>query len=121
MKKNDITTTTDIELLVRTFYARVVADPQLSAHFVHVDFEAHFPRMIAFWDFLLLDKFGFQGNVFDAHRHLQVDKADFDRWLLHFHATLDGLFEGEKVTLAKQKADSIAVIFHTKLAQLKKD
>ncbi len=119
MTKKDITNSTDIEFLVRSFYERAVADPKLSAHFAHVDFEAHFPRMIAFWDFLLLDKMGFQGNVFDAHRNLNVDKTDFDCWLSHFHATVDAYFEGEKATLAKQKADSIAVIFYSKLQQLK--
>ena len=115
---NDITTKNDIERLVRAFYARATADELLAPHFAGIDFEHHFPRMIDFWAFLLLDEFGFQGNVFDAHRHLRIDETHFTRWLLHFHTTIDELFTGEKAELAKQRADSIGAIFQTKLKYL---
>jgi hemoglobin len=112
---NDISTKTDINLLVRSFYERAAKDELLAPHFENVDFEHHFPRMIDFWAFLLLDEAGFQGNVFDAHRNLKIDETHFTRWLLHFDTTVDALFEGEKAELAKQRAGSIGQIFQHKL------
>jgi hemoglobin len=114
----DIQNKADIDRLVRAFYARAGADALLAPHFANTDFEHHFPRMIDFWAFLLLDEFGFQGNVFDAHRHLKIDATHFACWLGHFHATIDALFEGEKAELAKQRADSIGAIFESKLKYL---
>ena len=114
----DITDKADIERLVRAFYGNAIADPLLAPHFAHIDFAHHFPRMIDFWAFVLLDEFGFQGNVFDAHRSLNIDETHFARWLHHFHTTADTLFAGEKTDLAKQRADSIAAIFQAKLKHL---
>ncbi len=111
-----ITTRADIDLLVKTFYSRAAADVLLAPHFESVDFEHHFPRMIDFWAFILLDETGFQGNVFDAHKNLNIDKTHFKQWLFHFHQTVDALFEGEKAELAKQRADSIGAIFEHKIA-----
>jgi hemoglobin len=113
---NDLTTRADVELLVQKFYERAAADPLLAPHFAHVDWVHHFPRMIDFWAFILLDEAGFQGNVFDAHKHLAIDATHFAQWLGHFHATVNTLFIGEKAELAKQRADSIAVIFQHKIA-----
>lgn len=115
---NDISNKNDINLLVRSFYDRAAKDELLAPHFEHIDFEHHFPRMIDFWAFLLLDESGFQGNVFDAHRHLKIDETHFTRWLLHFHTTIDELSAGEKAELAKQRADSIGQIFQSKLKHL---
>ena len=112
---NDIQNQNDIEFLVKTFYARAAADPLLAPHFANIDWEHHYPRMIAFWAFILLDETGFQGNVFDSHKDLRIDATHFAQWLLHFHATIDELFVGEKATLAKQRADSIAAIFQHKI------
>src|ERR1700690_4074291 len=101
-KLSDISTEQDVEFLVKTFYGRVLQDELLSPHFKNVDFEHHFPRMIAFWNFILLDKAGYTGNVFDKHAHLPIGEKEFDHWLLHFTSTAHDFFEGEKATLAKQ-------------------
>ncbi len=111
-----ITTREDIDKLVKTFYSRAAADPLLAPYFENVNWEHHFPRMIDFWAFILLDESGFQGNVFDAHKNLDIDKTHFKQWLFHFHETINSLFEGEKAELAKQRADSIATIFEHKIA-----
>ncbi len=113
---NDILNRSDIELLVKTFYSRAANDPLLAPHFENVNWEHHYPRMIDFWAFILLEEFGFQGNVFDAHKDLVIDESHFKQWLLHFHSTIDELFIGEKAELAKQRADSIATIFQHKIA-----
>lgn len=114
-KLPDISTDQHVEFLVRTFYGRVLKDELLAPHFVHINFEEHFPRMIAFWSFILLDKAGYTGNVFDKHAHLQIDERHFDRWLLHFTGVLNDFFEGEKATLAKQRAEVLKFTFLSKM------
>jgi len=37
--------------------------------------------MFAFWNFILLDKAGYTGNVFDKHADLKFNEIHFDHWL----------------------------------------
>ncbi|MBC7426149.1 MAG: group III truncated hemoglobin [Bacteroidia bacterium] len=105
----------DVALLVKTFYGSVVNDPLLKPHFEGIDWEAHLPRMTAFWDFILLDKAGFTGNVFDKHANLNIGAPHFTAWLKIFFETVDSLFIGEKAEMAKQRAESIGMIFQHKM------
>ena len=114
-KLADITSEQDVEFLVRTFYGRVLKDELLAPHFAHVNFEEHFPRMIAFWTFILLDKAGYTGNVFDKHATLQIDSRHFERWIHHFISTVRDFFEGEKADLAKQRAEVLRFTFESKM------
>lgn len=115
--KRDINSKADVELLVRTFYAGVIKDPEIGHFFTHVDFEAHFPRMFAFWNFILLDEAGFTGNVFDKHVNIGIESRHFPVWLRHFRTTVDSLFAGEKAELAKTRAELIAYTFDSKLSK----
>jgi hemoglobin len=117
--KKDITNQADVEQLVRTFYTRLLADPLMSPFFKHIDFEAHFPRMIAFWAFILIDTEGFTGNVFDVHRNLDIDERHFERWITTFQHTVDDLFMGKKADKAKNHAEVIGYNFLSKLKYLK--
>ena len=103
----------DIENLVRTFYGKALQDELLSPHFQGIDFEHHFPRMFDFWEFLLLGKAGFTGNVFDKHKHLMIGKEEFERWVSLFHQTVDELFEGEIADRAKSQAELLEKSFCT--------
>ena len=114
-EKKDISTKEDVELLVKTFYAQATKDPEIGHFFAHVDFDAHLPRMYAFWNFILLDEVGFTGNVFDKHAQLGIRSEHFPIWLKHFRNTVDSLFAGEKAELAKQRAELIAYTFDSKL------
>lgn len=116
-KLHDISTEQDVEFLVKTFYGRMLQDELMAPHFKDTDFEHHFPRMIAFWSFILIDKAGYAGNVFDKHAHLPIDERHFDRWLLHFTSVLHDFFEGVKASLAKQRAE---VLKYTFLSKMKK-
>src|ERR1700741_2164656 len=109
--KKDVESKTDVELLVRKFYSEVIKNPEIGHFFTHVNFEEHFPRMFAFWNFILLDEAGFTGNVFDKHVNLGIESKHFPVWLMHFRNTVDSLFEGEKAELAKQRAELIAYTF----------
>jgi hemoglobin len=111
----------DVELLVHRFYEKVMKDEMLAPHFAHVNWPAHFPRMIQFWSFILLDEEGFTGNVFDKHMNLAIGPAHFTQWLKLFHETVDEYFTGAKAELAKQRADLLGYTFSTKLEKLNKN
>ena len=104
----DITTKHDVEHLVDTFYGRVLQDESLAPFFKNLDFQAHMPKMVHFWSFVLLDEAGYTTNVTDKHMHMPLSKAHFERWVALFHATVDELFTGEKAEMAKQRATLIA-------------
>lgn len=113
-KLPEIATGQHVDFLVRTFYGRALQDDLLAPHFAHINFEEHFPRMVAFWSFILLDKAGYTGNVFDKHAQLQIDERHFDRWLHHFTSVVHDFFEGEKADLAKQRAEVLKYTFQSK-------
>jgi hemoglobin len=113
--KPDIASRTDIDLLVRDFYSRLLADEFMQPHFEGIDLEHHFPRMVSFWAFVLLDEPMEMGNVFDKHRHLKIDERHFERWIQTFSDTLDTHFEGKITEKAKQNAQVIGFTFQSKL------
>ena len=109
----------DVSLLVKSFYAKVVENEILAPHFVGLDWEAHFPRMIDFCSFILINKEGYKGNVFDKHVHLNICEPEFDEWLRLCTGTVDEHFIGEKADLAKQRASLLKYTFMNKLKELK--
>lgn len=115
----DIENQEDVALLVRTFYSRLLDDPFMSPFFEGINFENHFPRMIAFWSFILLNTEGFGGNVFDAHRRLAIDERHFEKWISTFHATVDDFFIGNNAEKAKSQASIIGYGFQSKLKYLR--
>ena len=114
---NDITTVADIELLVRKFYTKVLANQKLQSHFTNINMENHFPVMISFWSNLVFADGSYKGNAFEKHLRLKLSADDFAEWLRLFRQTVNELFIGEKATLALQHTDSIAWIFENKLKQ----
>lgn len=114
----DIATTEDVSLLVNTFYNELLKVEEIRPVFAGIDLEAHMPHMIAFWEFVLLDKEGYHTNVFDKHLGLPLKDEYFDTWLHVFSATVRSLFAGEKADLAISRAQSIAFSFRHKLGQM---
>lgn len=112
---NDITTYADVGFLLRTFYTKLLKDDLLAPHFADIDLEAHLPRIIAFWAFILIDQEGYRGNVFDKHKHLDIGEAHFTRWVKLFSETVDEHFAGEKANLAKQRAVLLGYTFQSKM------
>ena len=94
----------DVEFLVDSFYTKVVKDDVLSLFFKHLDFDKHLPKMVDFWEFVLLDKAGYTTDVTQKHAHMRLKQEHFDRWLALFNETVDAHFTGEKAELAKQRA-----------------
>lgn len=115
---NDIRNEADIALLVDTFYERVFANEMLAPFFAHLDFDAHKPKMIFFWSFVLLDKPGYTTNVFDKHIHMPLKREHFNAWVTLFHQTVDDLFAGEKANDAKLRATTLGWTFGEKMEKL---
>lgn len=120
MIKHDIANSADVELLVKTFYNTLLQNEEVKPIFAHIDFEKHMPHMVAFWEFVLLDKEGYTTNVFDKHVNLPLKEHHFEIWLTAFESTVNNLFEGEKAKMAIFRAQTIAYSFKTKLAQMGK-
>lgn len=111
----DIADRTDVEKLVRDFYARAFADPSLGPIFLDVakmDLDAHLPIMCDFWETVLFRAGLYRRNALRVHQDLHARSPlateHFDRWLSLWTATIDDLFAGEKADLAKIQATRIA-------------
>lgn len=114
----DIKNIEDIILLVDRFYDKVNEDSLLSPvfnEFAKVNWEEHLPVMYSFWSAVLFDTNVYKGQPLTSHINLPISTEHFHRWLELFKKTVDENFEGDKAVEAKEKADSIANIFQTKL------
>jgi len=116
----DITNSEDVELLVKTFYSNLLLNEDVKPIFAHVDFEKHMPHMVAFWEFVLLDKEGYKSNVFDKHVNLPLKAEHFAIWLYTFENTVNSLFDGENAQKAIFRAKTIAFSFESKMKQMGK-
>lgn len=104
----------DVELLVETFYQKLVKDELISHFFLKLDLKEHLPKVVQFWSFILLDETGYSANMMEKHMKLDLNEESFDRWLKLFHETVDQFFVGEKADLAKQRATLIGWTMKTK-------
>lgn len=116
---NDISTRAHIEVLMKTFYERLLKLEDMQPVFAAINFDVHLPKIIDFWEFVLLDMEGYKTNVFDKHLHLPIKSPQFDAWLEVFTKTVDDLYSGEKASLAKQRATVLAFTFKSKWQALK--
>ncbi|GAB2783657.1 hypothetical protein GCM10027275_29580 [Rhabdobacter roseus] len=121
----DITTRTDVELLVNTFYNKVLADEVLGPIFndvAQVNLSAHLPTMYDFWESILFGTGSYRGRPMPPHFRLTqkhpLRAHHFERWLALFFETIDALFEGEKATEVKSRAQHIASIMEYRVQQI---
>lgn len=127
MKKADIASRKDVDLLVKNFYDKLLQDDLLKHIFEQTildHLEKHLETIADFWDSILLDADIYRGNVTEKHialdQKFRLSKTEFDRWLFHWKQTTDELFEGEKAEMAKFRAQSIADIMQYKIDFLRK-
>ncbi len=120
--KKDIENKNDIEVLVNSFYDRVKCDDILGEIFtaiIPINWSVHLPVMYRFWDNAIFYTGGYTGNPMAMHGHIHkkigLTPEQFARWLHLFNNTTDELFEGEKASLAKQRAFSIAKVMEQKI------
>ena len=120
--KPDLAGRAEIETLVNAFYDRVRTDEILGHIFDQVartNWEAHLPKMYAFWETVMFRSGGFVGNPLVAHAKLvpltDMGRDKFDRWLAMFRTTVDDLFEGENAAHIKRCAEDMANVIHAKI------
>ena len=117
----DISSRADIDLLMRNFYSRAMADPVIGYLFTDVarlDLEHHLPVIGDFWESTL-----FGTGVYARHRrnplliHAALDAKEtlrpehFARWLELFNDSVDEAFRGSRATFAKQRGAAVAARF----------
>lgn len=112
---HDIESEADIAVWMNAFYRKLLVDEITAPVFEGLDLEAHMPKLVNFWAFVLLEKEGYTTNVFEKHIRLNLEKKHFERWLMHFDATTDELFAGEKAETAKKRVKLLATTFYYKL------
>ena len=120
--KPDITSKTDIKVLVDTFYNKVQANATLGYIFNDVaklNWDEHLPKMYSFWGSLLLQGHTYAGNPMKIHVELSkittMSLVEFSEWINLFYQTVDELFEGEIASEAKTRAANIARLMQHKI------
>lgn len=113
--KQDILSRDDIKLLVDDFYDKVRQDELLAPVFSHVDWPHHLPIMYDFWSSMMLGDQSYRGNPLQKHLPLPIEPRHFERWLKHFHDTVDQHFSGDKAEEIKMRSRSIAGIFQLRM------
>ena len=115
----------DIELLIRLFYKKILADDLLAPFFTQTDFEHHIPVMVNFWENALFYTGGYMGNPMESHKKMHIlfsfSNEHFDRWLTIFNSSVDELFKGVNAMMIKHKAFSIATVMKLKLLEKKQE
>ena len=121
--KMDISSRTDIELLVDRFYKKVIADKTIGHFFtevVQLDWDKHMPVMYDFWETTLLGNIKYKGNPMVKHIELArkepLQAAHFDHWLELWRTTINEHFEGAKALEAITRAENIASLMQFKIA-----
>ncbi len=123
--KPDIENRSDIDLLMRNFYQRALADEVIGYIFTdvaHLDLESHLPIIGDFWETLLFrtgDYASYGRNPLEVHRQLHLRSAfepkHFSRWLELFVKCVDAEFEGVRADFIKMRAHAIAKRFQENL------
>lgn len=114
----DIESRADIDLVMRVFYERALADDVIGYIFTDVarlDLEAHLPVIVDFWESMLFatNKYQMRGrNPLLVHKDLddrsRFRAEHFTRWLALFEKVVDEEFTGPRADLIKQRANAIA-------------
>ena len=120
----DISTRSDIELLVDAFYKQVLQDDVISHFFTEVvvlDWEKHIPIMYDFWESMLLGNMKYTGNPMAKHLIMSekepLESKHFKRWLKLWKSSLADHFRGPKADEALRRATQIAALMEFKVQQ----
>lgn len=122
--KKDIENRPDIELLVNSFYNKVMANSQLGYIFkevAKVNWLTHLPVMYNFWENMILFTGTYEGNPMNLHKHLThlspLNESHFNQWNKLFINTVDELFDGKNAEIAKLRTISISNIISQKVLE----
>ena len=114
--KQDIQNREDVYKLVSTFYAKVRDNEKIGYVFNEIieDWPSHLEKLTDFWETNLFFVSKFRGNPMQAHvdvdRHFNnsIEQKHFGEWLNMWFETVDELFEGDRASIAKNRARNMA-------------
>ena len=122
MVKRDIVNRDDLLQILSAFYDKAVMDETIGYFFTTVillDISTHLPVITAFWEAVVFSKTGYSKNVMQVHQHIHqlsaITPLHLQHWVQLFTTTIDDFFEGDKATLMKQRATSVATMMNIKL------
>ena len=125
LDKRDIKTRADIEKFILAFYQKVIKDATIGEIFTKIfplNWEQHIPHITDFWETILLDNPVYKKNAMEIHYELnkiyKLENKHFNAWLCLFNTTLDELYSGEKVVLAKKRAAGIAALMQLRMNKI---
>ncbi len=121
--KSPLANREDIYLLVTSFYKKIRKDPALGPIFnsIIVDWESHFEILTDFWESQLLVRRTYLGNPIEVHQQVDskmnntITSEHFGLWLNLWFETLDELFTGELVWIAKNRAQKMSTMLFMKI------
>ena len=113
----------EIEMLIDTFYEKVLEHEELSYFFSEavMNWEFHKQMFIKYWSKQILFTDSYEGSP--LNRHIEVDhrfgrsftKYHFEEWTRLWVETIDILFEGDKAELAKESGVNMAKNIYLKM------
>lgn len=120
--KPDICNKYDIEMVVKSFYAKVKSDEKIRFFFsevIPINWDIHIPKMCAFWENVLFFSGEYEGNPIVTHRKINqqhaTNSAHFLRWMELFDETIDEYFKGVNAEKMKAHSKSIATVMMQRL------
>jgi hemoglobin len=119
----DISTRADIEIFVNYFYDLLAKNETVSPIFFdrlgQDNWEPHLATIADFWETVLFMNPMYKGNSFHPHQSMNLTKEHFTIWLSLFNESINTLFSGPKAEEAKEKANTMAILFQSKLEYYK--
>ena len=120
----DIEKRKDIEVIMESFYNRLLKDDRINYIFTdvaHVNIVSHLPVIIDFWEQNILKSESYKNNVLKIHQELngkvKLSAKHFAVWLTCFYGAVDDHFKGENAENMKTRALSIATVMEIKLSE----
>ena len=124
MKKREIETFEDIQLMVDEFYGKAMISPVIGHFFnevIELDLVEHMPIMHNFWSDILLGTKLYYGNPMIKHFALnkksKMTPAHFQEWIRLWKANIQEHFVGAKAEEAISRAENIAKLMSHKVSQ----
>lgn len=107
------TTEPQIAELVRRFYHSARADCELGPLFESAigDWDGHLRTVADFWSHVLLGTRRYQGSPYQAHTHLPLEPAHFERWLALFRQAAGETLPSAAAERAIARAEHMAESF----------
>lgn len=123
MIKKELENREDIKRLVIAFYEKVQKDLILGPFFNSTikNWEKHYEILTDFWEQQLLGGKKYKGNPILVHQKVdkeqqeKITNAHFGLWLNLWFATLDELFRGDLVWVAKNRAQKMSTMLYIKI------